>query len=192
MIRIFCTLILKIWGFKQTGNYPREIPKKLYIVYPHTSNWDFPLGILMKGAIPMDVQYVAKDSLFKWPYGWLFRALGGIPVDRKKRTNFVDMMVGLYQKYDKLSFAIAPEGTRKKVEKWKTGFYYIALQAKIPLILVKFDYKFKEVHFSNPFIPTGNFDDDMFFIAKHFEGTVGKNPEQATDLCPYLHKNNLG
>ena len=186
MIRIFCTLILKIWGFKQTGNYPRDIPKKLYIVYPHTSNWDFPLGILMKGAIPMDVQYVAKDSLFKWPYGWLFRALGGIPVDRKKRTNFVEMMVGLYQKYNKLSFAIAPEGTRKKVEKWKTGFYYISLQAKIPLILVKFDYKNKKVHFSNPFFPSGDFDADMNLIARHFVGTVGKNPEQASDLGIYL------
>jgi len=186
MIRIFCSLILKIWGFKQTGKYPQDIPKKLYIVYPHTSNWDFPLGILMKGAIPMDVRYVAKDSLFKWPYGFIFRALGGIPVDRKKRTNFVDMMVSLYKKYDRLSFAIAPEGTRKKVDKWKTGFYYIAVRAEIPIILVKFDYKNKEVHFSEPFFPTGDFDKDMQFIAKHFQGTIGKNPDQASDVSQYL------
>ncbi|MBK8348603.1 MAG: 1-acyl-sn-glycerol-3-phosphate acyltransferase [Saprospiraceae bacterium] len=80
---------------------------------PHTSNWDFPLGILMKFAMPIDVNYVGKTSLFKWPYGWLFRWLGGIPVDRKKNTNFVDSMVALYNKYDRLAFAIAPEGTRK-------------------------------------------------------------------------------
>ncbi|MFZ1705192.1 MAG: 1-acyl-sn-glycerol-3-phosphate acyltransferase [Saprospiraceae bacterium] len=187
MIRLFCRLILKIWGFKQTGHYPKEIKKKLYAVYPHTSNWDFPLGILMKGAIPMDVNYVAKDSLFKWPYAWIFKALGGIPVDRNKRTHFVDNMVDLYNKYDVLSFAIAPEGTRKKVGVWKTGFYYIALKAKIPLILVKFDYKNKEVHYSDPFWPTGNFDKDMIFIAKHFEGTIGKNPELASDLTIYLN-----
>ena len=186
MIRFLCRLILKIWGFKQTGTYPADIKKKLYIVYPHTSNWDFPLGILLKGAIPMDVNYVAKDSLFKWPYGWLFRALGGIPVDRKKRTNFVDNMVALYNKYDRLSFAIAPEGTRKKVDKWKTGFYYIALQAGIPLIFVKFDYKNKEAHFSLPFYPSGNYEEDMKVISRHFIGTIGKNQEMSSDLTQYL------
>lgn len=186
MIRLLCRLILKIWGFKQTGHYPREIKKKLYVVYPHTSNWDFPLGILLKGALPMGVNYVAKDSLFRWPYAWIFRALGGIPVDRKRRTNFVDTMVNLYNSYDRLSFAIAPEGTRKKVEKWRTGFYYIALKAAIPLILVKFDFKNKEVHFSDPFQPTGDFEKDMRFIAGHFNGTIGKNPELASDLTIYL------
>jgi len=186
MIKFFCRLILKIWGFKITGHFPAEIKKKLYVVYPHTSNWDFPLGILMKGGIPMDVNYVAKDSLFKWPYGWIFRALGGIPVDRKRRTNFVDSMTELYNKYDRLSFAIAPEGTRKKVDRWKTGFYYIALNAKIPIIPVKFDYKNMEVHYGDPFWPTGNIDEDMKFFAKHFMGTVGKNPELASDLSIYL------
>ncbi|MBK6782355.1 MAG: 1-acyl-sn-glycerol-3-phosphate acyltransferase [Saprospiraceae bacterium] len=143
-------------------------------------------GILLKGAIPMDVNYVAKDSLFKWPYGWIFRALRGIPVDRKKRSNFVENMVALYNKYDRLSFAIAPEGTRKKVDKWKTGFYYIALQAGIPLIFVKFDYKNKEAHFSLPFYPSGNYEEDMKVISRHFIGTIGKNQEMSSDLTQYL------
>jgi 1-acyl-sn-glycerol-3-phosphate acyltransferase len=185
MIQFICRLILKIWGFKQTGTYPSHIPKKIYAVYPHTSNWDFPLGILLKGAIPMGVKYIAKDSLFKWPYGWLFRKLGGIPVDRSKSTNFVDAMVDLYQRYDRLSFAIAPEGTRKKVDKFKSGFYYIAVKAKIPIILVKFDYKNKEVHFSDPFYPSGNYDEDLKLIIAHFRGTVGKNPEQACTFEAY-------
>ena len=93
MLKFICRLILKIWGFKVTGPNPELVPKKVYAVYPHTSNWDFPLGILMKFAMPIDVNYVAKDSLFKWPYGFIFRWLGGIPVDRSKSTNFVDMMV---------------------------------------------------------------------------------------------------
>ena len=179
MIKWICRLILKIWGMKVTGKYPAEIPKKLYVVYPHTSNWDFPLGILLKGAIPMDVNYVGKDSLFRWPYGWLFRWLGGIPVDRSKRTNFVDSMVELYNKYDRLSFAIAPEGTRKRVRKFKSGFYYIALKAGIPLILVKFDFGNKEVHFSEPFYPSGDYSADLKLIIEHFRGTKGIHPELA-------------
>jgi len=185
MIRLICRLILRIWGFKWTGTYPGFIAKKLYIVYPHTSNWDFPLGILLKGAIPMDVQYAGKKSLFYRPYGWLFRALGGIPVDRSRRTNFVDSMVDLYKKYDRLSLAIAPEGTRKKVDKFKTGFYYIALNAGIPLIMVKFDFGKKEVHFSDPFWPSGDFDADIKLIIEHFRGTIGKNPEQACTFESY-------
>jgi 1-acyl-sn-glycerol-3-phosphate acyltransferase len=175
VIKLFCRLILKIWGFKITGTVPHHIKKKMYAVYPHTSNWDFPLGILMKFGIPLDVKYIAKDSLFRFPFGWFFKGLGGIPVNRKKSTNFVDMMVDLYDQYDVLSFAIAPEGTRKRVQKFKTGFYYIAVKAKIPIILVKFDYEHKEVNYSEPFYPTGVYSDDLKFIINHFKGTKGKN-----------------
>ncbi|MBK9256426.1 MAG: 1-acyl-sn-glycerol-3-phosphate acyltransferase [Saprospiraceae bacterium] len=180
MIRLICRLILyKIWGFRYTGHYPGEIAKKLYIVYPHTSNWDFPIGILLKGAIPMEVNYVGKDSLFKWPYGWFFRWLGGIPVNRSQRSNFVEMMVGLYNKYDRLSFALAPEGTRKRVRKFRSGFYYIALKADIPLVMVKFDFKNKVVNFSEPFKVSGDYKTDLKFIIHHFKGTQGKNPKLA-------------
>ncbi|MBK8348731.1 MAG: 1-acyl-sn-glycerol-3-phosphate acyltransferase [Saprospiraceae bacterium] len=179
MLKLISRLIMKIWGFRVTGPDPELIPKKVYAVYPHTSNWDFPLGILMKFAMPIDVNYVGKTSLFKWPYGWLFRWLGGIPVDRKKNTNFVDSMVALYNKYDRLAFAIAPEGTRKRVKKFKTGFYYIAHQAKVPIILVKFDFGNKVVDYSKPFYTTGVYADDMRFIIDHFKGTQGCNPELA-------------
>jgi len=171
--------VLKIWGFKQSGTYPEHIQKKVYAVYPHTSNWDFLLGIMMKGAIQMEVSYIAKESLFKWPHGWIFRKMGGIPVNRKERTNFVDTMVNLYPKYERLSFAISPEGTRKKVRKFKTGFYYIALNANVPIVMVKFDYANMVYHFSEPFYPTGVYKDDLKFIINHFRGTIGKNNELA-------------
>lgn len=179
MIKYISRLILKIWGFKVTGSDPEKIAKKVYAVYPHTSNWDFPLGILMKFAMPIDVHYIAKDSLFKWPYGFIFRWLGGIPVDRKKSTNFVDTMVDLYSKYDRLAFAIAPEGTRKRVQKFKSGFYYIAHNAKIPIILVKFDFGNKVVDYSEPFYTTGVYADDMRVIIDHFKGVQGRNPDLA-------------
>lgn len=179
MLKLICRLILKIWGFRVTGTNPELIPKKVYAVYPHTSNWDFPLGIMLKFAMPIAVNYVGKDSLFKWPYGWFFRWLGGIPVDRKKSTNFVDNMVRLYGQYDKLAFALAPEGTRKRVQKFKSGFYYIADKAQVPIILVKFDFGHKIVDFSEPFYTTGVYAVDMKYIINHFKGVKGVNPELA-------------
>ena len=179
MVQILCQFLLKLWGFKVTGPNPEVVPKKVYAVYPHTSNWDFLLGILLKFAMPIDVNYIAKDSLFRWPYGIIFRKLGGIPVDRSKNNNFVDTMANLYNKYDKLAFAISPEGTRKSVSKFKSGFYYIAVKAKVPIILVKFDFGNKVVDYSEPFYPTGVYADDLPFIIKYFKGTKGKNPELA-------------
>ncbi len=179
MIKWLCRFLLKIWGFKWIGFETETIPKKVYAVYPHTSNWDFPLGILLKFAVPLNVNYVGKDSLFKWPYGFIFRKLGGIPVERSKRTNFVDMMVNLYKEYDVISFALAPEGTRKKVTKFKSGFYYIAHNAQVPIIFVKFDFGNKVVDFSEPFTTTGDYKKDMVFIINHFKGTQGIHQELA-------------
>ena len=172
-------LVYKALGWKVKNEVPDASQRCVMIVAPHTSNWDFPLGILLKFAMPLNVNYVGQDSLFKWPYGWLFRKLGGIPVDRTKNTNFVDMMVGLYKKYDHLAFALAPEGTRKRVQKFKSGFYYIAHQAGVPIIFVKFDFANKVVDFSEPFKTTGVYAEDMKAIIAHFRGTKGVNPDNA-------------
>ena len=179
MLQWLSRLILKWWGFKWTGANPENIAKKVYAVYPHTSNWDFPLGILLKYAMPLNVNYVGKHHLFKWPYGIIFRKLGGIPVDRSKSTHFVDTMVDLYSQYDQLSFALAPEGTRKRVKKFRSGFYHIAHKANVPLILVKFDFKNKVVDFSPPYYPSGDYKKDMEYIVAHFKGTEGVHPELA-------------
>jgi 1-acyl-sn-glycerol-3-phosphate acyltransferase len=179
MLQAISRILLRWWGFRWTGPDPERIPKKVYAVYPHTSNWDFVLGMLLKWGMPIHVNYVAKNALFKWPYGWLFRKLGGIPVDRSKSTNFVDSMVAQFKKYPRLAFAIAPEGTRKHVRKFKSGFYYIALEAGVPIILVKFDFGKKVADFSEPMHPTDNYKEDMKKIKAHFQGTIGKNPDLA-------------
>lgn len=170
---------MRIWGFRWFGPDPELVPKKVYAVYPHTSNWDFVLGMLLKWGMPIKVNYVAKNALFRWPYGWIFRKLGGIPVDRSKSTHFVENMAAQYGLYKQLAFAIAPEGTRKRVRKFKSGFYYIAVKAGVPIIFVKFDFGRKIVDFSEPFYPTGDYTADMQLIVKHFQGTIGKNPAQA-------------
>ncbi|MEZ4909664.1 MAG: 1-acyl-sn-glycerol-3-phosphate acyltransferase [Saprospiraceae bacterium] len=182
MIKVISRFILKMWGFRITGIDPEIIPKKIYAVYPHTSNWDFPLGLLLRKAVPIKVNFIAKDSLFKPPFGWFFRYLGGIPVNRKSSNNFVDTMVTIYKKYDRIAFAIAPEGTRKKVTKFKSGFYYIAVDAKIPIILVTFDYGKGECNFSEPFYPSGNYVEDMKKIVTHFHGAKGRND---ADSCKF-------
>ncbi len=177
MFRLLGKVVLKIWGFRVTGVIPRHLNKKIFAVVPHTSNWDFILGIATRLAHKFEVQYVAKSSLFKWPYGWFFKALGGIPVNRKKSTNFVDSVVEEIGRREKVSIAIAPEGTRKKVKKLKSGFYYIAKLSGIPIVLVKFDYQNKEVHFGEPFYPSDNEKEDLDYIYKYFEGVLGKIPK---------------
>jgi 1-acyl-sn-glycerol-3-phosphate acyltransferase len=168
---------LKIWGWKVTGNFPTREKKKLYVVMPHTSNWDFPVGIFLKFGYNMDVQYIAKHTLFEGPFGWFFRATGGVPVDRSKSTNFVDAVAETFSKYDKLSFAIAPEGTRKKVNKLRTGFYWIARKAQVPMVLVKWDWGKMNLHFSEGIYATEDFDADMAGILAFFKDAKGRIPE---------------
>ncbi len=168
--------LLKLWGFKFTGQlsgYPKRV---MFVIMPHTSNWDFPLGVLIRSALKLKLNYIAKDSLFRWPYGFIFRWLGGIPVDRKKSNNFVDSVVASIAHMEDLSLAMSPEGTRKKVDKLKSGFYWIAIGAKMPLLFVKFDYGNKVIDFSAPFYPTGDYEADLKIIEAHFKDVAGKIP----------------
>lgn len=177
MFSAFCSFVLRLLGWKITGEYPRHIKKSIIVVIPHTSNWDFPLGLLVRGSLKEKITFFGKKSLFRFPFGGLFRWMGGIPVDRSKSTNFVDAVVKSYNDYDKLVTVISPEGTRGKVETLKSGFYYIAKGAKIPIILCKFDYGNREVHFAKPFYPTDDKEADFQFFKNHFIDVKGGNPE---------------
>lgn len=177
MISWICRKIYAWWGWKLTGVIPNHIKKKIYITIPHTSNWDFPVGILLKFGFGMDVQYLIKNSFMRPPIGWIFKKLGGIGVDRSKANNFVDRTVDIFNEYDKISISIAPEGTRKKVDKLKSGFYWIALKAKVPLIFVQFDWGTKTVNFADPYHVSGDYKKDLVDIKNHFSGIVGHTPE---------------
>lgn len=171
------SLVLKLFGWSYEVPNTKGIDKYLIVVIPHTSNWDFPVGILLRSAAKLDARFLAKDSLFKPPYGWIFRALGGYPVDRSGNINFVDSVVKLLNTKEKFSFCLAPEGTRKKVIRLKSGFYFIALGAKIPYILCKFDWKNKHLGFSEPIWPTGDYKKDLTKLEEYFKGSLGKIPE---------------
>ena len=170
-------LFLRVFGWKIEGRYPNEIKKIMIIVVPHTSNWDFPIGLFLRPIWGADIKWCGKKSLFRFPMGIFARWLGGIPIDRSKRTNFVDAVVDEYNKSENLLIQIAPEGTRKKVDRLKTGFYHIAMGAKIPILMIKFDYGNKKVVVREPFYPSGDIEKDMEIINKYFKGTIGKIPE---------------
>ena len=177
MKRFLGKIFLGMWGFKIDGKYPYDLPKKIFAVVPHTSWWDFFLGLFVRASLGAKIQFVAKDSLFFPPLGWIMKALGGIPVDRSKRNNFVDAVVDIYNSRSELAIAIAPEGTRKKVDKFKTGFYHIARNANIPIVPIQFNYANKRVHFGKPIYPGDDTETDIKALEEYFRGIKGKNAE---------------
>jgi len=161
-----------IWwliGWKIVGDVPWHEKKYLIIVAPHTSNWDFIIGILARAKVGFDSNFLGKKSLFKFPFGWFFKKMGGYPVDRSKSTNLVDQVVKIYKNHERFVVAIAPEGSRKNVNGWKTGFYYIAHKANIPIVRVKMDRIEKQVVFFEPFRTTGSIEKDMPEIKKVYD-----------------------
>lgn len=179
MLSAISKWILRCFGWKIEGHYPHELKKFVIIVIPHTSNWDFPLGVLVRSALKAKVNYVGKDVLFRPPFGWLFRWLGGYPVNRSKSSHFVDNVVDIFNKEEQFALTIAPEGTRRKVEKLKSGFYYIALGARVPIVMIKFDWGNRIVGICEPFYPTGNFEADMEIVKNFYRGVKGKNPQDS-------------
>ena len=163
----------KITGWKINSEIPRELKKYIIAVAPHTSNFDFSIGLMARGVLGMRAHYLGKKSLFRFPFGILFRALGGIPVDRSKSHNMVDQIARIAKERKGFILAIPPEGTRKKVEKWRSGFYFMAFKAEIPIIFTQLDWGRHQVNFLKPFIPSGNFESDLPIMQKYFEGIKG-------------------
>jgi len=156
--------------------------KYIILVAPHTSNWDFMIGLCVRSILRFDAKFLGKKELFRFPFGALFRWLGGLPVDRSKNANMVDAVAELFNQHEELIIAMAPEGTRKYVPKWKTGFYFIALKANVPLLLASFDYPSKTVFASKAFYPTGNFKEDMKIIFDFYGDKQGKFPKALPEI----------
>lgn len=172
-------IFFKLMGWKITGSFDESIKKCVVIVVPHTSWHDFYLGIFVRGVLGFQINFVGKKELFQFPFGFYFRWMGGAPLDRTGGLNKVDAIVNVFKDKEIFRLAISPEGTRKKVTKWKTGFYYISLQAKVPIVPIAFDYKKKEVIISQPFYPTGQIEADLRVLEKNFVNVVGKFPSQS-------------
>lgn len=169
-------IYFKLLGWKTIGEFPK-LSKCVVAVAPHTSWIDFFLGLLIRRVINQDINFIGKKSLFNPPFGWYFRWMGGAPIDRSKSSDTVTAIANIFNENEVFRLGLSPEGTRKKVEKWKTGFYYIAKAAKVPIILVAFDYGQKLVKISDPMMPSDNIDTDFKTYRKFFKGVIGKIPE---------------
>ena len=177
MISKLCAFILRIWGWKIKGDYPHHLDRIVIVPIPHTSNWDFPIGILIRNAEKANIKFIAKSSLFKPPFGWIFHALGGVPVERSRRNRFVDSMVEVFEREKRLHTCIAPEGTRKRVDKLKSGFYHIAKGAKAYILPIAFDWGKMTLTWGEAFRPSENIEDDIERLNVFFKGVEGRIPE---------------
>ena len=162
--------------WKIINDFP-NLNKYIIIAAPHTSWQDFPIAIMAKFIKGAKINYIGKASLFKWPFGFIFRWLGGAPVDRSKSTNKVQAIVEIFNEKDHFILGLSPEGTRQKVYKWKTGFYYIAKGANLPIVMATLDFKHKQIKISEPYYLTDNMEADFNHFYRYFASVIGKRPE---------------
>lgn len=176
MFRPIAQLIFKLMGWKVIDHRPDPMGPCIYVVAPHSSNWDFLVGVCARSIARLkNTKYLAKKQLFVWPFGWFFRALGGYPVDRSKNTNITDQVVIYFRTIPDFSIGITPEGTRRQVSTWKTGFWRIAKGAQVPLVLTSFDYGRKEVILREPFWVTDDMDKDIAWMMDYFKQFKPRN-----------------
>ncbi|WP_152287187.1 1-acyl-sn-glycerol-3-phosphate acyltransferase [Flavicella marina] len=164
-------------GWKLKGKFPEQHKKYLVIAAPHTSWLDVPLGVLVRSITKTDIHFIGKKALFRLPQGIFFRWLGGFPIDRTKSNNTVDLLVSKFNENDSFVLGMSPEGTRKKVEKWKTGYYFIAKGAGVPIVKVALDFQNKEVRIDEPYFLTEDVQADMENIQNYYKGVKGKVPD---------------
>lgn len=170
--------LFKLLGWKIDPNVPKGVNKAIIVVGPHTSNWDFIVGRMAFFMYGMNAKFLIKKELFFPPLGWLLKALGGLPVDRNKNNNFVQLAADLFAKYDSLYIVFTPEGTRDYNPNWKKGFYYIAQKAEVPIYIAYMDYERKIGGFLEPLYPTGDADKDIAYIKEKLSSFKGKFPEK--------------
>jgi 1-acyl-sn-glycerol-3-phosphate acyltransferase len=176
--------ILKLVRWEATGSFP-DLPKYVLVGAPHTSNWDFPLTMLLMFAKGVRFNWIGKASLFRWPFKGLLHRLGGIPVSRECANNFVDQIVGAFERSSHLIIAIAPEGTRSLVTRWKTGFYYMAVGAEVPLVLGFVDYKRRQVGVGPVVHPSADIEDTFAKLRHFYADKTGKYPHKQGEITPY-------
>jgi 1-acyl-sn-glycerol-3-phosphate acyltransferase len=179
LLHFFAILVLKTIGWRRSGEIPK-MPKYVLIAAPHTSNWDFPVTLAIVFAFKIRLNWLGKESLFRWPFGTFFRWLGGIPVNRSKSGDVVSQTIQAFTEKAKMVMMLAPEGTRKKVTYWKTGFYHIADGAGVPIVMGFLDYIRKVGGIGPTLMPTGNIESDMEKIRAFYDNIKGKVPDKST------------
>lgn len=180
MFHYLAKFIFWLLRWKIVGNIPHDIKKCVIIVAPHTSNYDFVLGRIACWYMKINASYLIKQEAFKFPMGIILKALGGIPVNRSKSSTLVSNVVKHINESKNIYIVVTPEGTRKKVEKWKKGYYFFATAANIPIALGFIDYEKKVGGIGPILFPTGDYDKDYQVIHDFYLNIKGKHPERFT------------
>ena len=179
VLRAMSIGFLKATGWTLDGQAPAGHPKCVLIAAPHTSNWDLPYTLMVAFALRMNIHWMGKRQIFRWPFGGLMRWLGGIAVDRSQSTNLVAASAkALRDAEGSVHLVIPPEGTRSQTRHWKTGFYWIAHEAGVPIVLAYMDYPRKLSGLGPVFTPTGDIEADMRQIKAYYAQYKGKNWQQ--------------
>lgn len=179
LFRAFSLAFLKLAGWTVEGSLPPATTKSVLIAAPHTSNWDLPYTLMVAFALRLNIYWMGKQSIFRWPFGGLMMWLGGIPVNRAQSNNLVAASAQAVQAAaGSLHLVVPPEGTRSKTRYWKTGFYYIALGAQVPIVMAYMDYANKRSGLGPVFQPTGDIEEDMLAIKAFYAPFKGKNAAQ--------------
>jgi len=173
--------LLRLFGWKTSLVWPPE-PRGVIVVYPHTSNWDFPIGVLFRVGHRLKANWVGKQEMFRWPLRGLFLRIGGIPLNRRRTTGFIDALLAEFRSRDWMWLAIAPEGTRGHTDHWKAGFYQIALAADVPIGLGYIDYATKTVGIDTYLRMTGDREADLDRIRAFYASKRGRRPEFAGEI----------
>jgi 1-acyl-sn-glycerol-3-phosphate acyltransferase len=188
----FAKGLLKLLGWKLEGTPPEGYQKLLIVEAPHTSNWDYLIGMLLITSVGIKVNVIIKKELFFWPLGPLLKWLGGIPLDRSGNLSKVDALAQLFSQKETLNLAITPEGTRSLSVKWKKGYYFIAVKAGVPIFLTAIDYKRKAGILGPVFYPSGNYEEDFKKIQNFYKGITAKFPEKFNLSPQYLSAEEQG
>lgn len=179
MSKLFWKLWFKLNGWNINGEFSADINKLILLVGPHTSWKDILLGLATRSRLKIyNAKFLGKQELFNGPFGWFFKWLGGVPVNRSGQLGMVEQVVAMFNNNKEFKLGLSPEGTRKKVDKLRTGFYHIAKQANVPIIMVGFDFSKKEVILSQPFFTTADEAADFKVIIDFFAPIKGYHPEK--------------
>jgi 1-acyl-sn-glycerol-3-phosphate acyltransferase len=179
VLRAISVGFLRLAGWKVHGSLAPECAKSVFIAAPHTSNWDLPYTLMVAFALRLNIYWMGKEQLFKPPFRGLMMWLGGIPVNRQSANNLVAASADAIVAADgPVQLIVPPEGTRSKARYWKTGFYYIAVGAKVPIVMAYMDYEKKISGLGPAFTPTGNIEADMVAIKAFYAPFKGKNASQ--------------
>jgi len=192
MVLFIFRIIFRLYGFKIITPENLHLKKCVVVAAPHTSNWDGIIGFAYYDIVGIPIRFAIKESYMKFPLGLIFKPMGGIAINRNpkekggKKKSMTQAMIDLFAEQDELNLLVTPEGTRQKNTKWKTGFYYVALGAKVPIALGYMDFKKKEAGIGKVIQPSGDIKKDMKEIMNFYKGISGRHPDRFSIDLEYV------